>query len=138
MPKTCNAHHPLDPGSWMNLYVRSVCGICAASTAKIAFNCSPCVIAVCVPCASKYDDKMGFALHLASDGRLGLLEDGNDIEHDSGSVLYHEFHRFHNTEVYRARLKAKIAELERMVAEAQEELNDHKQELAESDARCGD
>ena len=138
MLKTCNAHHPLDAGSWMNTYLRVKCDVCAKCTTDVAFNCPTCVIDVCTPCASKYGDRVGFALHLASGGRLGLLADGCDhIERDAGHVLFHEFHRFYNTDVYREKLSARIAALERVLAETQEELDDHRQELAESNARRG-
>ena len=152
MIKTCNAHHPMDTGPWMNVFMRFECDLCAKGTANIALNCPTCVIDVCAPCASKYGDRVGFALHLASGGRLGLLENSGDIENDPDSALYREFHRFHNTDVYRAKLKArileideyraklktKILELERVMAGVQEELDDHKFLLAESDARRGD
>ena len=122
----------------MNVFMRFECDLCAKGTPNIALNCPTCVINVCAPCASKYGDRVGFALHLASGGRLGLLEDSGDIENDPDSALYREFHRFHNTDVYRAKLKARILELERLVAGMQEELDDHKFLLAESDARRGD
>jgi len=97
------------------------------------------VIDVCTGCAQKHNGRLGFAIHLAHEGRLALLHGTVD---QPGHELFEEYHVFYNTDTYRKSIalniidfEGKIKEAEELVCELSRSLAAQKEMLAVSNVR---
>ena len=107
----------------MGLYARELCDACGAFCKDIALNCPQCVVNVCAGCEKVFGEQIGFALHLAEEKNLLLLERLKTHGHDAQpeDAMFYEFNRFHNTERYRLMLAEQVGELEERFEKATSE-----------------